>query len=119
MEETGLHSRSDFTLREQIGAPGATRLDRQLLTKDAIISGNGFSAEVQKAMDRRIEYLAREGLARRQGQRAIFARDLLETLRRRDLGGAAHRIAAETGLPYRSSAKGEHVGGIYRHGLGL
>jgi hypothetical protein len=30
-------------------------------------------------MDRRIEHLASEGLARRQGQRVIFARELLDT----------------------------------------
>jgi type IV secretory pathway VirD2 relaxase len=114
-----LATRSDFTLQEQIGASGATWLDRQLLTKDATFSGNGFGAEVREAMDRRIEHLAGEGFARRQGQRVIFARDLLETLRRRDLGGTAHRIAAETGLPYRSSAKDEHVAGIYRQRVTL
>jgi type IV secretory pathway VirD2 relaxase len=114
-----LATRSDFTLQEQISAAGATWLDRQLLTKDATFSGNGFGAEVQEAMDRRIEHLAGEGFARRQGRRIIFARDLLETLRRRDLGGAAHRIAAETGVPYRPSAKGEHVAGIYRQRVTL
>jgi type IV secretory pathway VirD2 relaxase len=114
-----LATRSDLTLQEQIGAPGATWLDRQLLVKDATFSGNGFGGEVQEAMDRRIEHLAGEGLARRQGQRVIFARDLLEMLRRRDLGGAAHRIAAETGLPYRPSAKDEHVAGIYRQRVTL
>jgi type IV secretory pathway VirD2 relaxase len=114
-----LATRSDFTLQEQIGAPGATWLDRQLLTKEATFSGNGFGAEVQEAMHRRIEHLAGEGLARRQGQRVIFARDLLETLRRRDLGGAAQGIAAETGLSYRPSAKGEHVAGIYRRRVTL
>ena len=70
-------------------------------------------------MDRRIEHLAGEGFAQRQGRRVIFARDLLETLRRRDLGGAAHSIAAETGLPYRPSAKDEHVAGIYRQRVTL
>jgi hypothetical protein len=114
-----LATRSDFTLQEQIGASGATWLDRQLLTRDATFSGNGFGAEVQEAMDRRIEHLAGEGFARRQGQRVIFARDLLETLRRRDLGGAAHGMAAETGLPYRPSAEGDLVGGIYRQRVTL
>jgi type IV secretory pathway VirD2 relaxase len=114
-----LATRSDLTLQEQIGAPGATWLDRQLLAKDATFSGSGFGAEVQEAMDRRVEHLAGEGLARRQGQRVIFARDLLETLRQRDLGGAARRIAAETGLPYRPSTKGEHVAGIYRRRVAL
>ena len=32
-------------------------------------------------MERRVDHLAGEGLARRQGQRVIFARDLLNTLK--------------------------------------
>jgi hypothetical protein len=52
-------------------------------------------------------------------QRIIFTRDLLETLRRRDLGGAANKIARETGIPFRPSAGGEHVAGIYRQRVTL
>jgi hypothetical protein len=33
-------------------------------------------------MDRRLDYLIEEGLARRQGQSVIFSHDLLDTLRR-------------------------------------
>jgi hypothetical protein len=76
--------------------------------------GSGFGAEVRDAMDRRAEHLTGEGLARRQGQRVIFARELIDTLRRRELRAAAGKIAAETGLVHRSSAKGEHIAGIYR-----
>ena len=49
------------------------------------LSGGGFGAEVREAMDRRVDHLVEEGLARRQGQRVIFARDLIDTLGRRDL----------------------------------
>ena len=106
--------RSDLTLQQQITAPGATWLDRQLLAREPVVTGGGFGAEVRDAMDRRVEHLAGEGLARRQGQRVIFSRDLLDTLRRRELNDAAGKIAAETGLVYRPSAEGEHVAGIYR-----
>jgi type IV secretory pathway VirD2 relaxase len=112
--------RSDLTLQQQITAPGATWLDRQLLTREpAVTAGVGFGAEVRDAMDRRLEHLAGEGLARRQGQRVIFARDLLDTLRRRELNDAAGKIAAETRLVYRPSAEGEHVAGIYRQRITL
>lgn len=70
-------------------------------------------------MDRRVEHLASEGLAHRQGQRVIFARDLLITLRERDLSVAAARISAETGLPYRPSGEGKYVAGLYRQRLTL
>jgi type IV secretory pathway VirD2 relaxase len=110
-----LATRSDLTLQQQISAPGATWLDRQLLAREPAMTGSGgFGTEVRDAMDRRAEHLAGEGLVRRQGQRIIFARDLLDTLRRRELGAAAGKIAAETGLTYHPSATGEHVAGIYR-----
>ena len=70
-------------------------------------------------MDRRVDHLVEEGLARRQGQRIIFARDLINTLRRRDLDEAASKLSAETGLAYRPSAEGEHVSGVYRQRVTL
>ena len=70
-------------------------------------------------MDRRIDHLVEQELARRQGQRVIFARDLLNTLRRRELDEAAARLSAETGLAHRPSAEGENVGGIYRQRVTL
>ena len=73
--------------RRRSTASGATWLDRQLLAKDPPLSGGGFGAEVREAMEARIDHLAEEGLARRQGQRVVFARDLLATLRRREIGG--------------------------------
>ena len=109
-----LATRSDLSLQEQMAAPGATWLDRQLLAREPVVTGGGFGAEVQDAMKRRVEHLANEGLARRQGQRVIFSRDLLNTLRRRELDNAAVKIVAETGIAYRPSPEGEHVAGIYR-----
>ena len=111
--------RSDLTLQQQVTARGATWLDRQLLAREPAAGGSGFGAEVREAMERRVEHLAGEGLARRQGQRVIFARDLLDTLRRRELDNAAQKISAEAGLVYRPSAEGEHVQGIYRQRITL
>ena len=118
-KRSSLATRSDLTIEAQVAAPGATWIDRQLLAKEATLSGSGFGAEVREAMDRRIEHLAGEGLARRQGQRVIFARDLLDTLRKRDLSAAATKLFTETGLVYRPSVEGEHVAGVYRQRLTL
>jgi type IV secretory pathway VirD2 relaxase len=119
-KKLSLAVRSDLTLQQQTTAPGATWLDRQLLAREpAVTGGFGFGSEVRDAMDRRLAHLAGEGLARRQGQRVIFARDLLDTLRRRELGAAAGKIAAETGLTYHPSAAGERVAGIYRQRVNL
>ena len=70
-------------------------------------------------MDQRIDRLIERDLARRQGQRAIFARDLLNTLRRRELDEAASKLSTDTGLAHRPSTEGEHVSGIYRERVTL
>ncbi|HEY7270773.1 MAG TPA: DUF3363 domain-containing protein, partial [Dehalococcoidia bacterium] len=114
-----LATRSDLPIEAQITAPGATWIDRQLLAKDSSLSGGRFGAEVREAMDGRVDHLVEDGLARRQGQRIVFARDLIDTLRRRDLEEAAAKLSAETGLAYRPSAEGEHVSGVYRHRVTL
>ena len=111
--------RSDLTLQQQTTAPGATWLDRQLLAREPVGTGGGFGVEVRDAMHRRVEHLAGEGLARRQGLRVIFARDLIDTLRRRELIDAAGKIAADSRLVYRPSKEGEHVAGIYRQRITL
>src|SRR5271165_3043475 len=83
-ERVSLATRSDLTVEAQVSAPGATWIDRQLLAKQSALSGSGFGADVREAMDRRIDHLVEQDLARRQGQRVIFARDLINTLRRRE-----------------------------------
>ena len=114
-----LATRSDFTIEAQVTAPGATWIDRQLLAREPATGGGGFGAEVREAMDRRVDHLIKEGLARRQGQKVVFARDLLDTLRRRELDGVSSKLAAETGLAHRPSAEGEHVAGVYRQRVTL
>ena len=118
-QRLSLATRSDLTIETQISAPGATWIDRQLLAKDPALSGRGFGAEVREAMDRRIDHLARNGMAERQGQRVVFTRDLINTLRRQELEGVASKLSAETGLAHRPSAEGEHVSGIYRQRVNL
>ena len=114
-----LATRSDLNVEAQVTAPGATWLDRQLLARDAIVAGGGFGSEMREAMDRRVDHLAGEGLARRQGSRVIFARDLLNTLRQRDLDAAVARLSAETGLRHDPSSEGERIVGIYRRRVTL
>jgi Protein of unknown function (DUF3363) len=119
-QRLALAVRSDLTIEAQVKANGATWLDRQLLARGAIsLSDGGFGREVGEAMDVRVDFLVSEGLARRQGQRVIFVRDLLDTLRRRELDTASAKISAETGLPYHSLAEGESIAGVYRQRVSL
>jgi type IV secretory pathway VirD2 relaxase len=117
---TSLAVRSDLPLTEQITSPGATWLDRRLVAKTVgDLSSAGFGREVEAALEARTNHLANEGLARRQGGRTVFARDLIETLRGRDVAAAGSRLAAETGSPHQPAAAGENVAGVYRQRVTL
>ncbi|MDW9658526.1 DUF3363 domain-containing protein [Sinorhizobium meliloti] len=112
--------RSDLGIEQQITASGATWLDRQAIAREPIaLGGGGFGAEVRDAMDRRAEELIERRLAERQGRSVIFARNLIETLRRQELEDLGQKLAAETGKPFNQSASGEYVAGTYRQRFAL
>jgi hypothetical protein len=103
-----------------VTADGATWLDRRLVDREPLpLAGQGFGAEVEGTLARRTEHLVTAGLARRQGQRVVFARDLLNTLRHRELEAAAARVTAETGKAWRPARDGESVSGVFARRLDL
>ncbi len=55
----------------------------------------------------------------RSGQQVILARNLLSTLRNRELVQAAKDIAAETGLKHCPVVDGQRAAGIYRRSVML
>ena len=114
-----LATRSDLDLAAQMKAPGATWLDHRLIERGAGVVDGGFGAEVRRAMDERTDHLVREGLARRYGDRVVFQRGLLDTLRRRELDAAGAEIAGRTGLAYRPTSPGDRVAGTCRQRLAL
>jgi Protein of unknown function (DUF3363) len=119
-ERTAIAVRSDLPLAAQVESTGATWLDRQLIAREpGALSSGGFGLEVQHAMNARAEHLIREGLARREGQHFVFSRDLLNTLRRREIEKAAALVTADSGLPYHPAAAGDVVHGIHRQRLNL
>ena len=112
--------RSDLDTEAQVNASGATWLDRQLLAGDrAAFGASGFGAEVQAAMNARADHLVDQGLARRQGRQVIYIRNLLDTLRRRELEAVGEQFSAEIGTPFQKAASGEYVAGVYRQRLTL
>jgi type IV secretory pathway VirD2 relaxase len=111
--------RSEMDLSAQIDASGATWLDRRNLARDGHNLGGGFGREVDEAMQARAEHLIEKGLARRQGQRIIFARDLLSTLERGDIHGQVEKLAREIGLPHHQPLPGEYVMGTVREQITL
>jgi type IV secretory pathway VirD2 relaxase len=111
--------RSHWPIERQTRVIGATWLDQQLIGGTAGISDNGFGDEVREALRQRSEFLVEQGLAERRGQRVILARNLLTTLRSREIDAAATVIARETGLTHRSVTDGERVTGTYRRNVQL
>jgi hypothetical protein len=111
--------KSHLPIERQARVIGATWLDQQLIGGGSGLGDLGFGSEAKQAMQQRADFLAEQGLAERRGQRVILARNLLGTLRNRELAQAAKDIAAETGLEHRPVADGQRVAGIYRRSVML
>lgn len=112
--------RSDFPIERQVTATGATWLDRHATARDQIPLGEGgYGADVREALKRRADHLISEGLAKRQGQRVIFNRDLLNTLRNRELKAVGEKLAAEIGRSYTQPKSGDYVTGTYQRRIAL
>lgn len=112
--------RSDLDIDRQVVAEGATWLDRLALARPAAaLSDGGFGAEVRQALDRRAEHLVGLGLAERQPGETVFARNLIGTLRQRELDLLGSRLAAQTGQSFNRAAKGEFVSGTYSQRFAL
>jgi hypothetical protein len=119
-ERFALAVRSDLPIEAQVTADGATWLDRRLLdTGPSGIGGDGFGSDVRAALTARMDHLVSAGLARRQAQRVVFARELLETLREREVAAVATRITAETGKVWRPVQGGGAVAGAFTRRLDL
>ncbi|WP_439496113.1 relaxase/mobilization nuclease domain-containing protein [Bosea sp. (in: a-proteobacteria)] len=112
--------RSDLAIEQQITAKGATWLDRQAIAREPVaLGGGGFGAEVREALDRRAEHLIGQGLAERQNRGVSFSRNLIETLRRRELDAVGAKLAVESGRPFNKAAAGEYVAGAYQRRIAL
>jgi hypothetical protein len=110
--------RSDLSIEAQATANGATWLDRQLVARDPVDLGGGFGLEVKQTMEARAAHLIQDGMARRDGERILFNRNLIGTLRQRELDALGDTLAAETGISFQKSADGEYVG-VYRQRFAL
>src|SRR3984893_754384 len=118
--ELEVRTLSRLPLERQVVASGATWLDRELVKREKMeLADTGFGREVRTALQQRVEQLIGCGLAHRLQSRLIFARELLDTLTRRELADAAAGIARDTGLQYRPLEEGERVSGIYRRRVDL
>ena len=111
--------KSHLPIERQTRVIGATWLDQQLISGGRGLGDVGFAGEAKEALHERADFLVEQGLAERRGRRVILARNLLATLRERELAKTAHDIATDTGLEHRPVAEGRRVAGIYRRSVML
>ena len=109
--------KSHLPIERQARVIGATWLDQQLVGSGKGLGDLGFGGEVKGALQQRTEFLIEQALAERRGQRVILARNLLATLRERELAKVGQDIARETGLEHRPVAHGKSVAGTYRRSV--
>lgn len=106
---------STVDLEKQIGADGATWLDRRLVTPDASdLAPVGFGQQVREAMDQRREHHIEQGDATRSREgRILYRRNLLANLRKREVARVGAEMAESKGVPFRAAADGENVSGKF------
>lgn len=110
--ELKLHS--DLPIDKQVSAMGATWLDRQLAARESSLANAGFGATVNDALRAREEFLVEEGFAQRDRDDVKLPKNLLATLRERELETVARSLVSETGLHYRPVGDGQSVSGVYQ-----
>jgi hypothetical protein len=110
---------SHLPIDRQVRTVGATWLDRQLVRDGNDMAAQGFGAQARDAMQRRVDFLAEQGLAERCGSHVVLARNLLGTLRDRELSEVSKALQGRTGLAYRPSRDGERITGVYRRSIQL
>ncbi len=111
--------RSHLSIRHQVHTIGATWLDSQLVTDSSLVAGLGFGSEVRGAIQTRVDFLTELGLAERQGQRVVLHRNLLMTLRGRELASVGKDLQDQTGQIYRMLKDGQEASGVYRRSIQL
>ena len=106
---------STFDLETQIGSDGATWLDRRLIHGEvADLAPTGFGQQVREAMDQRREQHIEQGDATRSNDgRVLYRRNLLATLRDREIARVGKELAERKGLPFRAATDGESVSGKF------
>lgn len=111
---------SALPLERQLGADGATWIDRELVAaQPETLRDGGFGREVREAQGRRRQWLCAQGLAEQDGERTVFRSNMIEVLQRRELQRAAGQLSNELGLSYAEAKPRERIEGAYRRSVEL
>ncbi len=93
----------------------ATWLDRRLIHGEtADLAPTGFGQQVREAMDQRREHhIEQRDATRNRDGRIFYRRNLLATLREREVARAVRRWPRAKALPFRAAKDGESVSGKF------
>ena len=111
--------RSHLSIEQQVRAQGATWLDNQLVGDAKELSPQGFGTQVRDSLQERVGFLVEQGLAEMRGSHVSLARNLLSTLRDRELTEVGKVIQSETGLIHHPLRDGGRADGVYRRSVQL
>jgi len=93
-------------------ADAATWLDREMVAGDPLpLRDAGFGREILAAKAARRQWLIAAGLAEERGGQTTYRRDLLDTLRRRELLRVADQLSGELGKPFVEAGRQERIEG--------
>lgn len=90
---------------------GATWLDHELISAKPVRLERGFGAEVRKAQDVRRQWLIEQQLAEVDGDRTLYASNLVAVLQQRELRRVAAQLGEELGLNFIEVRTGEKIEG--------
>jgi type IV secretory pathway VirD2 relaxase len=111
---------STLPIERQLGADGATWLDRQIVHEvEHDLAKHGFGRDVRRALVQRQQWLIEQKLMERDGGDVVYRTDLIDTLRRRELQRVGDKLAGEVGKPFHQPVSGERVDGVYRRPVDL
>lgn len=110
---------SHLPIDQQVRAMGATWLDRQLIVEGSGVAVQGFGAQVREAMRGRADFLIEQGLAERPSVHVVLARNLLSTLRDRELTAVGKSLQDQTGKTYLPMQDGGRASGVYHRSVQL
>jgi type IV secretory pathway VirD2 relaxase len=111
---------SNLPLGLQVGAEGATWLDRELIgASQTAIAGVGFGRDIREALVRRQQWLIEQDLARQEQDRIVYRANMLGLLQRSELVRVGGQLSNEFGLPYAEAQPGDRIAGVYRRRLDL
>ncbi len=107
---------STMPLEQQVGAMGATWLDRDLISETPLETRDtGFGHAVREALAERESWLIEQQLAQVDADEMIlFRAGFMAELRRRELTAAGKQLGRQLGLPYEPAESDDRVEGVYR-----